>query len=79
MNAQDALAPLLTKCSTKERRAITDALERLYELAVDPRDETLTPRHMRTAGASTQRRGLADALDGSSTAEGIGQQRPAQR
>jgi DNA-binding MarR family transcriptional regulator len=39
MDAQDALAPLLTKCSAEERRAITDALERLYELAVDAGDD----------------------------------------
>jgi DNA-binding MarR family transcriptional regulator len=67
MNAQDALAPLLIKCSAKERRAITDTLERLYELAVDAGDETLTPRHMGTVTGSTNRRGTPDALDGSKT------------
>ena len=65
MNAPDALAPLLTKCSAEERHAITDALERLYELAVDPGDETLKPRHFGTSGGNTQRRGTADALNGS--------------
>ena len=45
MNAQDALGPLLTKCSAKERHAITNALERLYELAVDASDESLKQRH----------------------------------
>ena len=63
MNAQDALAPLLAQCPIKERRAITDALERLYELAVDAGDETLTPRHMGTTSANTQRRDTADAPD----------------
>lgn len=46
MNAQDALAPLLDGCPADERQAITDALERLYELAVDAGDETLKPRHL---------------------------------
>jgi MarR family 2-MHQ and catechol resistance regulon transcriptional repressor len=54
MNAQDALAPLLTKCSPAERRFITKALERLYELAVDAGDETLKPRHMGHSHASMQ-------------------------
>jgi DNA-binding MarR family transcriptional regulator len=63
MNAEDALAPLLTKCSAKERRAITDALERLYELAVDAGDETLTPRHI----GPPAKTGKAAAQDGSRT------------
>jgi DNA-binding MarR family transcriptional regulator len=53
MDAQDALAPLLTNCSAADRRAITDALERLYKLAVDASDETLKPRHMGTTSANT--------------------------
>jgi DNA-binding MarR family transcriptional regulator len=56
MNAQDALAPLLTKCSAEERRTITDVLERLYELAVDAGDETLTPQHMGTMSTNTRQR-----------------------
>jgi DNA-binding MarR family transcriptional regulator len=45
-SAQDALAPLLAGCSEQERRAITRALGRLYEVAVDPGDETLKPGHV---------------------------------
>jgi DNA-binding MarR family transcriptional regulator len=65
MDAQDALAPLLTRCSAKDREAITQALERLYELAVDTGDETLNPRYMGTTSANTRRLGTANALDGS--------------
>jgi DNA-binding MarR family transcriptional regulator len=65
MSAQDALAPLLTRCSPKDREAITQALERLYELAVDAGDETINPRHMGTTSGNTQRLGTASALDGS--------------
>ena len=49
-SAEDALAPLLARASPKERAAISTALERLYELAVDARDETLKPEHVRTSG-----------------------------
>ena len=47
LDAQDALAPLLSGCSARERNAITRALERLYELAVDTSDEALKPEHLR--------------------------------
>jgi hypothetical protein len=67
MNAQDALAPLLTKYSAKEQRAITDALKRLHELAVDAGDETLKPRHMGTISENTRPHGAADDLDGRKT------------
>jgi DNA-binding MarR family transcriptional regulator len=63
MDAEDALAPLLTNCSAKDRRAITRALERLYELAVDADDETLKPGHIGATNAN-QRPGTVDALDG---------------
>ena len=49
-SAEDAPAPLLAGASPKERAAITSALERLYELAVDFRDETLKPEHVGTSG-----------------------------
>ena len=52
-SAEDALAPLLAGASAKERTAIVTALERLYALAVDARDETLKPQHL---GRSTQPR-----------------------
>jgi DNA-binding MarR family transcriptional regulator len=60
MDAQDALAPLLTKCSAHERRTITDALEHLYELAVDAGDETLTPQHVGTMSGNAPRRASPD-------------------
>jgi DNA-binding MarR family transcriptional regulator len=60
MDAHDALAPLLMKCSAQERRTITDALDRLYELAVDAVDETLTPQHLGTMSGSTPRHGSSD-------------------
>jgi MarR family 2-MHQ and catechol resistance regulon transcriptional repressor len=40
-DVKDALAPLLAPCSPKERKAITRALDRLYELAVETNDEAL--------------------------------------
>jgi DNA-binding MarR family transcriptional regulator len=48
-NARDALVPLLAGASPEERAGITAALQRLYELAVDARDETLGPQHLETA------------------------------
>ncbi len=45
-DAQDALAPLLADCSPKDRRAITHALERLYELAVNAGDHDLRHEHL---------------------------------
>ncbi len=55
-SAEDALAPLLAGASAKERAAIGTALERLYELAVDARDETLKPEHLGTSGQSPAQR-----------------------
>jgi DNA-binding MarR family transcriptional regulator len=52
-NAQDALAPLLDGASAKDRESISTALQRLYELAVDAKDETLKPQHV---GGSNQLR-----------------------
>ncbi len=46
LDAQDALAPLLSGCSARERKAITQALERLYELVVDTSNEALKPEHL---------------------------------
>jgi DNA-binding MarR family transcriptional regulator len=48
LNAQEALAPLLAGASRKERANIIAALERLYELGVDAKDETLRPEHLET-------------------------------
>jgi DNA-binding MarR family transcriptional regulator len=45
-NARDALAPLLAGAAPEERTSINAALQRLYELAVDARDETLRPQHL---------------------------------
>jgi MarR family 2-MHQ and catechol resistance regulon transcriptional repressor len=55
-NAQDSLAPLLAAASPTDRATITAALERLYELAVDARDERLTPEHMGARGQPRGRR-----------------------
>lgn len=68
MNAEDALAPLLANCSASERRAITDALERLYELAVDAGDETLKPRHIGLISGHSQRRDTPAPVDASKPA-----------
>lgn len=46
-NAQDALAPLLAGCPPAEREQITKAIQRLYDLAVDARDDTLAEQHVR--------------------------------
>lgn len=48
-SAEDALAPLLAGAAPTERTAITAALQRLYELSVDARDETLKPEHVGTS------------------------------
>ena len=54
LDAEDALAPLLIDCSAKERKTITRALARLYELTVDTTDESLAPRHVgRSQGKSS--------------------------
>jgi DNA-binding MarR family transcriptional regulator len=55
-NAQDALVPLLVGASPEERASITTALQRLYELAVDARDETLKPQHLGTSSQPGTRR-----------------------
>jgi DNA-binding MarR family transcriptional regulator len=56
-DAQDSLAPLLAGASPKDRATIAAALERLYELAVDARDETLKPEHVGTTGQPRAGRG----------------------
>jgi DNA-binding MarR family transcriptional regulator len=48
--AKDALAPLLTRCSPKERKAITRALDRLYALTVDTHDERLKEQRLVRVG-----------------------------
>jgi len=78
MNAQEALTPLLTECSPHERRAITDALERLYELAVDARDETLKPRHMGPQAKTRRDAALPMFSTEANRTEGGGQRDPAQ-
>jgi hypothetical protein len=55
-SAEDALAPLLAGASPGERATITSALERLYALTVDARDETLKPKHLGTADQARNRR-----------------------
>lgn len=50
------LAPLLAGASPWEQAAITTSLERLYELAVDARDETLKPEHVGTSRRPRARR-----------------------
>jgi DNA-binding MarR family transcriptional regulator len=45
-DANDALAPLLAAASADDRKAITSALERLYELAVDAGDDSLRLEHL---------------------------------
>ena len=55
-SAQDALAPLLAGCSEQERHALTEALGRLYELAVDQGDETLKPGHLEGRPTGRERR-----------------------
>ena len=77
MNAQEALTPLLTECSPHERRAITDALERLYELAVDARDETLKPRHMGPQAKTRRDAALPMFSTEANRTEGGGQRDPA--
>lgn len=49
-DANDALAPLLTRCSPKERKAITRSLDRLYALAANTNDERLKEQHRGRVG-----------------------------
>jgi DNA-binding MarR family transcriptional regulator len=60
-NARDALAPLLAGASPEERASIATALQRLYELAVAARDETLKPEHLETS-TQPRTRGVGPAL-----------------
>jgi DNA-binding MarR family transcriptional regulator len=74
IGAEDALAPLLSSCSAKERKTVTQALARLYELSVDAADETLKPKHLRPS------RTASDAAQASSDGRDSGERRsPAKR
>jgi DNA-binding MarR family transcriptional regulator len=45
LDATDALAPLLTHCSPKERKTITRALDRLYALGLGTSDDEPEQQH----------------------------------